>query len=63
MKNPVSTISGIALLIISALAFLGIITQEESINLGQYVEAIITAIGGIISLIKSRDAAASLSNI
>ncbi len=55
MKNPVTTISGVILIILSGLTLFGIITQEQSVDLGQYVSMIIEAIVGIIAMFKASD--------
>jgi len=55
IKNPVTTISGILLLVLSGLALFGVITQEQSADLGQYADVIITAVIGIISVFKAND--------
>lgn len=55
MKNPVTTISGVILIILSGLALFGIITQEQQADLGQYAQAIIQAVVGIIAVFKAGD--------
>ncbi len=55
MKNPVTTISGVLLLILSALTMFGVITQEESANIGQYAKMIIEAVVGLIAIFKAGD--------
>ncbi|MCH8067790.1 MAG: hypothetical protein IID16_00750 [Candidatus Marinimicrobia bacterium] len=55
MRNPVTTISGGILIILSALTLFGIITQDQSIEIGQYVTVIIEAIVGFIGVFKASD--------
>ena len=55
MKNPVTTISGIILIILSGLTLFGVIDQEQSADLGQYASMIIEAIIGIIAIFKASD--------
>jgi hypothetical protein len=55
MKNPVTTISGIIMLILSGLSLFGIITQDDSATLGQYATTIIEAVVGIIAIFKAGD--------
>ncbi len=51
MKNPVTTISGIIMILLSALALFGVIGP----TLGQYAAEIISAIVGIITIFKAGD--------
>ena len=50
MKNPVTTISGIILLILSGLTLFGVITQDQSADISQYAQMIIEAIVGLIAV-------------
>ncbi len=54
-KNLVTTITGIVVLVISALSLFGIITQEQAVTLTQYATAIVTAVAGIISIFFATD--------
>ena len=51
MKNPVTTITGIALALISILTFAGVIGPEDQTTLGEYVTAVISGVAGIISVL------------
>jgi len=55
MKNPVTTISGIILLILSGLTLFGVITQDQSADISQYAQMIIEAIVGLIAVFKAGD--------
>ena len=55
MKNPVTTISGVILIILSGLTLFGVITQEQSATLGQYASMIIEAVIGIIAIFRGSD--------
>jgi hypothetical protein len=55
MKNPVTTIAGAFAIILAAFTLFGLITQEQSIEIGQYVEIIIEVIVGIIAMFKASD--------
>ena len=55
MKNPVTTISGIIMILLSGLALFGVIGADEQATLGEYASQIITAIVGIISIFKAGD--------
>jgi len=55
MKNPVTTISGVILIVLSALSLFGIITAEEQASLGQYAASITEAVVGIIAIFKAGD--------
>lgn len=55
MKNPVSTITGIALAIISIIGAIGLVKQEQAIELTQIVPVIIEAIAGLIAIFKTGD--------
>ena len=55
MKNPVTTISGVVLILLSALTLFGVITSDEETQLSQYAAMIIEAIVGIIAIFKAGD--------
>jgi len=55
MKNPVTTISGIVLLLISALTLFGVITQEQAGSIEQYAGMIVEAVIGLIAVFKAGD--------
>ena len=63
MKNPVTTISGIILIVLSGLTLFGVITSEQSADLGGYVAGIIEAIVGIIAIFKAKDESTSVKNV
>jgi hypothetical protein len=63
MKNPVTTITGIALAIVSIVTAVGLINQEQSVTLTEYVPTIATAIGAIIAVFKASDKDADKSGI
>ena len=55
MKNPVTTIAGIIMIVLSGLTLFGVITSEQSGDLGGYATSIIEAIVGIIAIFKAGD--------
>ena len=55
IKNPVTTISGMILIILSGLTLFGVITSDQSTELGGYAQGIIEAILGIIAIFKAGD--------
>ena len=55
MKNPVTTISGVILLVLSALTMFNVITQDQSASIAEYSGMLITAIVGLINLFKPGD--------
>ena len=55
MKNPVTTISGIIMIILSGLTLFGIVTQEQSAEISQYAAMVIEAIIGFIAIFKAGD--------
>ena len=55
MKNPVTTISGIIMIILSGLALFGVIGPEQQATIGQYAMEIMTAIVGLIAVFKAGD--------
>jgi hypothetical protein len=55
MKNPVTTITGIVMIILSGLTLFGLITQEESGEIEQYAAGIIEGIVGLIAIFKAGD--------
>lgn len=55
MKNPVTTISGVILLVLSGLTLFGVITQDQSADISQYSSMIIEAIIGLIAVFKASD--------
>lgn len=50
MKNPVTTISGAVLILLSVLTLIGVITTDQSAELVDYAAILIEAITGIIAL-------------
>ena len=61
MKNPYSTITGIALAIISIISAIGLISSEQAVGLTELIPTVITSIGAIISLFKAKDGDASIT--
>ncbi len=55
MKNPVTTISGLIVLLIGGLTIFGVITSEEQVSLTALAEGLIEAIIGIIAIFKAGD--------
>ena len=55
MKNPVTTISGIIMLILSGLTLFGLITQDQSADISQYATMVIEAVIGFIAIFKAGD--------
>ena len=55
MKNPITTLTGIALLIIAILTATGVVGPEDQQTLGEYATAAIEAIAGIISIFFGSD--------
>jgi hypothetical protein len=55
MKNPVTTISGVLLLVLSALAMFNVITAEQSASISEYAGMLITAVVGLINVFKAGD--------
>lgn len=55
-RNLVTTISGVIVLLISGLTLFGILTAEQASGLTEYATMIITAVAGIISIFKAKDA-------
>ena len=55
MKNPVTTISGIVMIILAGLSLFGVIGPEDQQTLGGYAADIIAAIVGIIAVFKAGD--------
>ena len=55
MKNPVTTISGVVLIVLSGLTLFGVITPDEESELGANVGAIIEGVVGIIAIFKAGD--------
>ena len=55
MKNPVTTISGVIMIILSGLTLFGIVTQEQSAEISQYAAMVIEAVIGFISIFKAGD--------
>lgn len=51
MKNPVTTIAGVVMILLSALTLFGVITQEESAEFADFATILIEAIVGVIALI------------
>ena len=51
MKNPVTSITGIALALLSIASFAGWISPGDQTTLGEYVTATIAGIAGIISVL------------
>jgi len=54
-KNLVTTISGIIVLVISALSLFGVITAEQATGLTQYATTIVSAVSGIILMFVAVD--------
>lgn len=50
MKNPITTISGVFLIVLSGLTLFSVISSEQAASLGDYAEVIIEAVTGIIAL-------------
>ena len=50
MKNPVTTISGAILILLSVLTLFGVLTSDQSAALEEYAAIIIPAITGIVAL-------------
>ena len=55
MKNPVTTISGVIMIILSGLSLFGIINQDQSADINQYATMIIEAVVGLIAVFKASD--------
>lgn len=55
MKNPVTTISGVILLVLSGLTLFGVITSEQSAGISEYSQMIIEAVIGLIAIFKAGD--------
>ena len=55
-RNLVTTISGVIVLLISGLTLFGILNPEQASGLTEYATMIITAVAGIISIFKAKDA-------
>jgi len=55
MNNPITTTTGVVMLILSGLSLFGIISQEQSADIGQYVVTIVEAIVGLIAIFKAGD--------
>ena len=55
MKNPVTTITGAIMIILSALTLFGAINQEQSIEINQYATMIVEAVVGLIAIFKAGD--------
>ena len=51
MKNPITTIAGLVMILLSGLTLFGVITQEESAAFADYATILVEAIVGIIALI------------
>ena len=51
MKNPVTTIAGLIMILLSGLTLFGVITQEDSAKFADFATILIQAIVGIIALI------------
>jgi hypothetical protein len=61
MKNPYSTITGIALAIVSIISAVGLITSEQAVGLTELIPTLVTSVGAIISLFKAKDGTASIT--
>ena len=61
MKNPYSTITGIALAIVSIISAVGLINSDQAVGLTELIPTIVTAIGSLISLFKAKDGDASIT--
>jgi len=55
-KNLVTTITGVVSIAISALVLFGIVNSTQGADLTQYATMIVTAVAGIISIFKAKDA-------
>ncbi len=55
-RNLISTISGVVILVLSALSLFGIITPEQQQTLGTYALDIIGIVVGILNMFKLTDA-------
>ncbi|HBH48822.1 MAG TPA: hypothetical protein DDX98_09285 [Bacteroidales bacterium] len=55
VKNPVSTGSGMILILVGILSFTGIIKSDQAATLNELAPAIVQTVAGIISIFKSGD--------
>lgn len=55
MKNPVTTITGIILSVVGIAGFVGLITQEQSVELTKAIPVIVELIAGIVLAFKAGD--------
>ncbi len=56
-RNLISTLSGVIILVLSALSLFGVITPEQQQTLGTYALDIIGIVVGIINMFKLTDGA------
>ncbi len=63
MKNPVTTIIGVLLAVVSIVTAIGLINAEQSAALTEYIPTIATAIGAIIAVFKASDKNKDVSGI
>ena len=50
VKNPITTITGIVLAVVSVLTLTGVITPEQQTGLESNLAGIVTAVGAIVAL-------------
>lgn len=55
MKNPITTIGGSILIILSALTLYGVITEDQAASIGDYATIITEAIIGLIGVFVAKD--------
>ena len=55
-KNLVTTITGIVSIAVAALVLFGVVNSDQGADLKGYIEVIIPAVVGIISIFKAKDA-------
>ena len=55
MKNPVTTITGVIMILLAGLSLFGVIGPEDQQTLGGYATDIVAAIVGIIAIFRASD--------
>ena len=55
MKNPITTITGVIMIVISALTLFGVISSEDQIEVQQLAAGIIEGVAGLIAIFKAGD--------
>lgn len=54
-KNWQTSLIGLVTIILSGLVLFGKITPEQSVSVGEYVSAIVSAIAGLVLIFKAKD--------